>query len=116
MKKKNEFLLNKRITHLSPFLVTATLPNRILMLYTYNMFFFLNFFVFYYQSRPQTSVHEGCATLNGGLGRHSSSGSSHSDASPETDNVSTYTGIFFFSRFSTKLFTRVVRRQRKYSA
>ncbi|XP_022165908.1 flocculation protein FLO11-like [Myzus persicae] len=45
------------------------------------------------RSRPQTSVHDGCATLNGGLGRHSSSASSsgvHSDAAAETDNTLVY--------------------------
>ncbi|CAH1715707.1 unnamed protein product [Aphis gossypii] len=45
------------------------------------------------RSRPQTSVHDGCATLNGGLGRHSSSASSsgvHSDTATETDNTLVY--------------------------
>ncbi|VVC30177.1 Ras guanine-nucleotide exchange factor, conserved site,Ras-like guanine nucleotide exchange [Cinara cedri] len=42
------------------------------------------------RSRPQTSVQDGCATLNGGLGRHSSSGGGHSDTSPETDNTLVY--------------------------
>lgn len=45
------------------------------------------------RSRPQTSVHDGCATLNGGLGRHSSSASSsgvHSDTAAETDNTLVY--------------------------
>ncbi|XP_026810872.1 uncharacterized protein LOC113552274 [Rhopalosiphum maidis] len=45
------------------------------------------------RSRPQTSVHDGCATLNGGVGRHSSSASSsgvHSDTAAETDNTLVY--------------------------
>lgn len=49
-----------------------------------------------FQSRPQTSVHDGCATLNGGLGRHHlhspstvSASTGLLDTSAETDNVST---------------------------
>ncbi|XP_050437199.1 uncharacterized protein LOC126843616 isoform X1 [Adelges cooleyi] len=43
------------------------------------------------RSRPQTSVHDGCSTLNGGLGRHTSSTSSAlSDTSPDTDNTLVY--------------------------
>ncbi|XP_050534858.1 uncharacterized protein LOC126901942 [Daktulosphaira vitifoliae] len=43
------------------------------------------------RGRPQTNLYDGCATLNGGLGRHSSSASSGiSDASIETDNTLVY--------------------------